>query len=656
MIDILTTSPGVRGVGLALVHFIWQGTLIALTVAVALHLFRRSAPQVRYLIGCVALGAMIAAPVITTLRLKPNAGEHVGLTRRVDVGPSLELSSDLQTPTELRAAQAPSTAATSPSWSMAPLDAVLPIIVVLWIFGVVALTTHLAACWLAVQRFRGRAEAVAAQLDGRVSVLCRRLHIDRTVGVRQSSDIDVPTLTGWLRPVVLMPASALTGLSASQIDAILAHELAHVRRHDYPVNLLQSLVETLLFYHPAVWWVSRRVRAERELCCDDVAVEVCGDRLGYARALASLEEWRGQSAAVSLAASDGDLVTRIRRILGVPLAATPRSSAWGILVLLVVTVPLMALGEGEVVTGSQSDIALPLSASVIANDVSRAVAAPAVMQTDTGSVASTRDPIAAQLVAMANASVDQAAVLQAEEQFRVAKVKADLDALDRLMDASIVSTNQNGNTRDKSGLLELWSYFRIQLLTLDSADVKITGDLATVTGRQTELNATGTDRMLFTRIWRRSGDAWKLISVTQFRDPDARPVAVAPSSAIRIHSVGVTYELFKNGALLGRPDVMLTTSQPTVVPVPDGTSVTMSLIDVQGSTTGVTVHARSASGVQAPLVPKAELDGTTPREFSWTFGADSYRLRLWRSSPETVPAIQVRPGGIANVPSGPGTN
>ena len=94
---------------------------------------------------------------------------------------------------------------------------------------------------------------------------------------------------------MLLPASALAGLSPQQLEAILAHELAHIRRHDYLVNLLQTLVETLLFYHPAVWWLSRRIRIERENCCDDLAVSLCGDPVAYAKALADLEELRADS-------------------------------------------------------------------------------------------------------------------------------------------------------------------------------------------------------------------------------------------------------------------------------------------------------------------------------------------------------------------------
>ncbi len=119
-------------------------------------------------------------------------------------------------------------------------------------------------------------------------------------------------LVGWLRPAVVFPVAALAGLSPAQIEALLAHELAHVRRHDYLVNLLQSFAEVVLFYHPAVWWLSRRIRTERELCCDDLAVGVC-DRLVYATALTDLAAMRHPR--VALAATGGDLLARVRRIL-----------------------------------------------------------------------------------------------------------------------------------------------------------------------------------------------------------------------------------------------------------------------------------------------------------------------------------------------------
>src|SRR6185295_15881169 len=121
--------------------------------------------------------------------------------------------------------------------------------------------------------------------------------------------------------------AAVAALTPAQVEAILAHELAHIRRHDYAVNLLQTIAETLLFYHPAVWWVSKRIRAEREHCCDDVAVRVCGDAVSYAHALAELESWRVTSTAMAVAATGGSLLARVRRILREPLTDQSRSKS-----------------------------------------------------------------------------------------------------------------------------------------------------------------------------------------------------------------------------------------------------------------------------------------------------------------------------------------
>jgi HEAT repeat protein len=153
----------------------------------------------------------------------------------------------------------------------------------------------------------------AAELRTMLARIARRLGLSRPVRIAESLLVDSPAVIGWLRPVVLVPASLASGLTPLQVEAILAHELAHVRRHDYLVNLAQALVETLLFYHPAVWWISARVREEREHCCDDLAVAVCGDGRVYAAALLSLEEHRAPRLAA--AATGGALLSRIRRLV-----------------------------------------------------------------------------------------------------------------------------------------------------------------------------------------------------------------------------------------------------------------------------------------------------------------------------------------------------
>ena len=156
--------------------------------------------------------------------------------------------------------------------------------------------------------------AASAQLSAAFSELAGRMGVTRPVRVLLSAVTDSPSVTGWLRPVLLLPISAAAGLTPDQLEAVFAHELAHIRRHDYLVNLLQMAAETLLFYHPAVWWVSRRMRHERELCCDDLAVRVCGGALLCARVDGAREDAH-RAAAPALGSTDGPLFYRIRRLV-----------------------------------------------------------------------------------------------------------------------------------------------------------------------------------------------------------------------------------------------------------------------------------------------------------------------------------------------------
>jgi GWxTD domain-containing protein len=160
--------------------------------------------------------------------------------------------------------------------------------------------------------------------QARLRSLRQRLQVSRPVALMESCLAEAPVVIGFLRPVILLPIGLLTGLGAQQVEAILIHELAHVGRCDYLVSLLQKFVEGLLFYHPAVWWVSGLIRAERENCCDDVVVRVLGDAHGYAATLATLEEIRWSAREPALAATGGNLMRRVRRLLNQPEG--PRAS------------------------------------------------------------------------------------------------------------------------------------------------------------------------------------------------------------------------------------------------------------------------------------------------------------------------------------------
>ena len=310
-------------IGWTLLHFVWEGTLIAGVTAVALTLLRRASAHLRYIVVCGGLLLSLAAAALTPLALMGLADQLSSTT----AGP-VELPRRILTSADrLTQVVSPLPAVhvtTSPD--RGALDIVLAVFVTFWAAGVLVLTARLGIGWWHVRRLH--AGAVAAPASEWLTVATRvaeRLGLPRRVHVIDSDAVDTPTVIGWLRPVVLLPVAVLANLTPGQVQAILAHELAHVRRHDFVVNLLQTIAETLLFYHPAVWWLSSRIRAEREHCCDDIAVDVCGDAVGYAEALttsASLARIRSAGApktALAVAATGGSLLQRVRRLLRLPV-------------------------------------------------------------------------------------------------------------------------------------------------------------------------------------------------------------------------------------------------------------------------------------------------------------------------------------------------
>jgi len=337
-------------VGWTLLHFVWQGALIAVFAGGVLRLLKSSRPQLRYAIACAALATMLASPVATALVLSnaPRAalldrvhvlrspqGTVVGLAVLPPSSPAAGGGSgSTPAPTELRLPVALNT------------DTLFSTIVTLWLAGVSILLARLAAgCWrvrslqlLARQEPPSRWQVLAENL-------AQRLRLERSFLIVDSARVSTPTVIGWLRPVVLLPVAALAGLTPLQVEAILAHELAHIRRHDFLINLLQTLGETALFYHPAVWWISSRIRSEREHCCDDVAVSVCGDAREYAAALTELASWSMAHPPLAMAATRGPLLDRVRRLLHVPESRRrPSRTTLAVAVVVTTVVGVAAVG------------------------------------------------------------------------------------------------------------------------------------------------------------------------------------------------------------------------------------------------------------------------------------------------------------------------
>jgi beta-lactamase regulating signal transducer with metallopeptidase domain len=302
------TPETVRLIGLTLLHFLWQGIAIAAAAFAGMTVMRRA--SAKYLVAVVMLALMVATPAVTFLVLS----ERPVRTPTTDATAGLSETAQSQLATLAATAQIF-------NFGSAPTEKASSIyllwFVEAWFGGVLLLSLRPAAGFLLIERMRIKKGApVTRVLHARCLELQRRLRLSRVVQYCESLQLQAPAMVGWFRPVVLLPGSALTGLSGQQLEAVIAHELAHVQRLDPFVNLFQIAAETLLFYHPAVWWLSKRIRTERENCCDDVAIAVCGNALEYARALAAMAEWQS-APALAMAANRSPLAERVARLLGV---------------------------------------------------------------------------------------------------------------------------------------------------------------------------------------------------------------------------------------------------------------------------------------------------------------------------------------------------
>lgn len=377
----LPTQSLIHAIGWTLLHFFWQGALIAILMSCVMSLLHGRSSQVRYAVACSALLLMGILPLITCIHLVMVTRTHTGEF----------FSSILQMP--------PVSSRGGVSFSEPLLDRIaytldrsLPLLLSVWGTGVLFVFGRLGLGLIVVHRMKSAASLpLPGELQASFCRLARRLSIRRPVRLLDSAIVQVPTLIGWLRPVVLIPLGCLSGLSTQQIEAIFVHELAHIRRHDYLVSVLQSIVEALLFYHPAVWWVSKTIRKEREDCCDDMAVEIGGNALIYAKALSLLEEHRSTMPGFTLGVTGGNLTMRIKRLLGLQdVPALTQPMAFGILTLMIATAAVSVGGMAR----AQPAVASQLTLSHTRMDTASGAASsiPAVSNSKTDSSPAFQSP------------------------------------------------------------------------------------------------------------------------------------------------------------------------------------------------------------------------------------------------------------------------
>lgn len=322
MLDNLFNSPFLTSLALTLLHFLWQGLLVATVLKSALLIFNNNKPQLRYALSALAMFVNLLLPIITFIFIYRTELSSVSTTANSFA--LNELIQELKQPdalfnykelTEL-------------------LPSLLPYVSILWLSTITLLAGKLLIEISTVNELPQQgALAPSDKLQARFDELVKQIQLKITPRLLISLKVDVPMAIGWLKPVVLIPASMISGLNSSQLEMLILHELAHIRRHDYLVNFLQTLVEILLFFHPAVQWVSKQMRNEREYCSDDIAVQHCGDAIAYAHTLADTASLCTKThnhtiPDMAMAASGGDLTQRVIRLVDHHCAPKNNISKW----------------------------------------------------------------------------------------------------------------------------------------------------------------------------------------------------------------------------------------------------------------------------------------------------------------------------------------
>jgi len=322
MLENFFSSPILTSLALTLLHFLWQGLLVAIVLKSALLIFNSNKPQLRYALSALAMLVNLLLPIITFIIIYQTEVTSVNT-----LASSLALNEFIQ---ELKQPDALFTYRELTE----TLPLLLPYLSVLWLATITLLASKLLIEISTVSKLPKQGTvAPNDELKSRFDKLVKQISLNVTPRLLISLKVEVPMAIGWLKPVVLLPATMITGLNNAQLEMLILHELAHIRRHDYLVNFLQTLVEILLFFHPAVLWVSKQMRNEREYCSDDIAVQHCGNAIAYAHTLADTASLCTKThnhtiPNMAMAASGGDLKQRVIRLVDHHCAPSNNISKW----------------------------------------------------------------------------------------------------------------------------------------------------------------------------------------------------------------------------------------------------------------------------------------------------------------------------------------
>ncbi len=340
MLEQLFNSPFLYSLSLTLVHFLWQGLLVAFILKSLLFIIDKNKSKLRYTLATLAMLSNALLAMLTFTMVYPDT--NAGINSYLSPIPLTSLVNELTQQNALLTYQEllPSILAYS-----------LPYISLLWLATIVILASKLLIEIRNVNNLPMHSSiSPSSALSARFDELAKQIKLAKTPKLLISLKAEVPMAIGWLKPVVLLPATMVTGLNSAQLEMLILHELAHIRRHDYLVNFLQTLIELLFFFHPGVHWIGKQMRNEREYCSDDIAVQHCGDAIAYAHTLTDTASLCAKNhfhtiPTMAMAASGGDLKERVLRLVDHHCAPTNNTSKWLAAVSLLLALALLSVNQ-----------------------------------------------------------------------------------------------------------------------------------------------------------------------------------------------------------------------------------------------------------------------------------------------------------------------
>ena len=350
----------IEALGWTILHSLWQSALVAITLSVLLILLQRHSARIRYTVATAALFSSLLIAGVTFVRTYQQTQPTVSLTVQTPELPASRVTESTNKTSKALTA----TNSAKPVLRGAILvnfkyyfSKHLPAVVLVWLLGMLTMLLKFLGGLAYVQRLKfQKTYGLGTTWNTRLAQMAQSLRVTQPVRLFESALVKTPLVIGYFKPVILLPFGTIAGLSPDQVEAILAHELAHIYRKDYLLNMLQALVEILFFFNPAIWWMSDYVRVERENCCDDQAIALCGNPLTYARALTNLQTISGSAPqlALAFAGKDGSLLGRIKRLVQQPNLRPTFSEGFMAACVLIVGLTVISVSAFAGFTGAAS--------------------------------------------------------------------------------------------------------------------------------------------------------------------------------------------------------------------------------------------------------------------------------------------------------------